>query len=138
MNDIETVALTKALSKLEVEKIPAGKHKIDLTVTLRLTGSLTKKEDQDFTPTVSIPLKQALALVLHYAGVTREAAKSILVQAMTESLNGENTSIGDYLQDIDAAMAHVQSVTEALPQQTRSGATLTNLNLVEVEEPVFA
>lgn len=138
MNAIETVALNKAASKLE-GSVPVGKHEVDFTVTVAVKGTINKSPDTQYTPTADIPLKEALALALRYCGVTREAAKVILVKAMTEALNG-NGEFGEFLPEIDAALAHVQSITEALPKKTRNGAVRTNLVLtvLEPEETVGA
>ena len=113
-----------------------GRHTVDATVTLKVTGEVVKGEDVPYTPTVDIPLLPTLALVMEKAGFQRERAKSLLVEAMTEALaNGEKGAgaVAERVKDIEVAMAHVREVTAALPQKVRTGATKVNLS-VEVAD----
>ena len=135
MNALESLALMKAAAD-SAKGLPApspGKHAVDFVTTIRVVGTLTKGQDTEYTPTADIPLKQALALALHYAGCTREAAKDILVWAMTDVLAGKADAIGDCLEDVDKAMKHVQEVTESLPKKTRAGALTAKLVMLLVE-----
>lgn len=135
MNNVLLTALNSVVGKLAKANGPIlpGSYNVDETVTIRVTGSVEKLEDELYTPTVDIPLKRTMALLLARMGIQREAAKAALVAAMNEALNTikeSNDAIDEYISDVDAAMAHVQSVTAALPPKTRTGKTKVDATLV--------
>jgi hypothetical protein len=135
LTSIEKLALAKALVEKDF-KAGVGVHVINTTVTLKMKGTVTKGKDVEYTPTASIPLKATLAFMLHRMGFQREAAKDLLVEAMTDALNAGNkaaTDVENLLIDIDEAMEHVNEVAEALPKQTKSGATKVDVELTEFE-----
>jgi len=117
--------------------VPVGVVEVDETVTLHVKATIRRNQDGEYTPTVSIPLKATLALLLAKMGFQRERAAELLVDAMTEALNegllGEETVLAR-LADVDAAMARVTAITAALPKETRKGA-VTVKGSVEVIEP---
>ena len=134
MNAVTAIALSKAAADAaKGASLTPGEYAIDDIFTVRIVGTVRKGEDVEYTPTTSIPLKEALALALHYAGCTRDRAQQVIVKAMTAALNGEAESIKDALPDVDAAMEYVQGITEALPKKTRAGAVTAKLSL-QVEE----
>lgn len=138
MNALLATALQDAAKKLVKAngKVKAGVHRVDATVLVRLTGTVTKLEDTEKTPTVSIPLKATLALALQKAGIQRENIAAILVEAMTEALEmGEQgeARIADQLNDVEEAMQRVTAITRDLPKTPVSGATTCKLTC-EVEE----
>jgi hypothetical protein len=137
MNDLVTLALAKALAtQTKNVELDAGRHTIDATVTLRVTGEVVKGKDVPYTPTVDIPLIPTLALVLEKAGFQRERAKALLVEAMTEALSkGDKgaVTVTERVKDIEAALAHVREVTAALPQKVRAGATTAKVVVEYVE-----
>lgn len=134
MNDILKLALVKKWEKETKNFKPLpGVHDIDAVLQLRVTGTVAKADDVEYTPTVDIPLLSTLALVLEKAGFMREKAKALLVEAMTEALELEEKGselVAERVKNIEEAMAHVREVTGALPKKTKSGATKVN---VEVE-----
>lgn len=135
LNVVEALALQKAVAEATKDMTLApGSYQVDASFNVSIVGTMKKGNDVDYTPTVTIPLKQALALALHYAGCTRQNAQNIIIQAMTAALNGEDVSIADALPDVDAAMKHVQEITEALPKKTRSGALTSKLVLLVGDE----
>lgn len=133
------------------EKTPlfAGQYSLAETLTIQVNGSVTKGADEDYIPTVDIPLKLALACVLEKAGFQRENAKKILLEAMTEALNmGDKEeellkqtttltpaelALATRLKDVQTAMEHVKDVTRNLPTKTRKGKTLVTVAIKEVE-----
>jgi hypothetical protein len=137
------------------EKTPigVGTHNLADTVTIKVSGVVSKFADEVYTPTADIPLKLALALVLEKAGFQRENAKKILLEAMTEALNlgdkeeqllKETTTltpaelaIATRLKDVNVAMEHVKDVTNNLPAKTRKGKTTVSVTIKE-QEPVAA
>lgn len=137
MQDVVKIALAKQLGKETKNlKLDPGQYDVDETITVRINGTVKKAEDNEYTPTVDVPLKATLALVLQKAGFQRENAKRILVEAMTEALELDTQAgpvIEERLADIDAAMAHVQEVTDDLPKKTRTGATTIKLTLEQVD-----
>jgi len=137
MENIIKVALAKELTRQTKNTVIApGDYNIEETLTLRVKGFVRKGEDADYTPTVDIPLIVTLALVLEKAGFQRERAKALLTEAMTEALEAgveARDNVAQRVKDIDAAIAHVQEVTAALPKKTRSGATTVR---IVIDEPV--
>lgn len=135
-DNLAQLAIAKICEKdLKGFKAPQGKNDIDVTITLRVKASITKGADVDYTPTVDIPLKATLALVLEKAGFSREYAAKLLTEAMTEALEaGEkgNEAVESRLKDIDLAMDRVSAITAALPKKTRSGPTTVKGSVVEV------
>lgn len=137
MHDILHVAIAKLLK--DTPDLPVGTVEVDETVTLKVKATIKRNADHDYTPTVAIPLKATLALLLAKMGFQRDNAAALLVEAMTEALNeerlGEET-ISERLADVDAAMARVQAITAALPKENRKGAT-TVKGSVEVVQPAL-
>ncbi len=137
MNDSLLAALNACIAKLAKANGPIapGSYGLDETITLRVAGTVEKGEDESYVPTVDIPLKRTMALLLARMGFQREAAMDALVAAMTDALNAGRNADGDidgYMKDVDTAMAHVQSVTAALPPKTRTGKTRVDCTLVAV------
>lgn len=130
------VVLSKFISGEDTDLQP-GDYEVDTEVTLRIQGSVKKAEPGFYTPTSSIPLKTVLALVLERAGFQRENLKNLLVEVCSEALTqGKQVEerLKDRLKDMDAAMAHVQSILGKLPPQERQGATkVSNFSVDEVE-----
>jgi hypothetical protein len=76
MNNIETLAMNKAVTKKVVDasrkNVTAGKYHVDMTVRVR--GDLSVGEDTETTPTASLLSVDFLLLAFHAAGITRKAA----------------------------------------------------------------
>ncbi len=144
MRRVLEIALGEALAKKSKAAKPrlaqGSEETIDETVTLRVRGTVSKGKDTDYTPTVDIPIKLALALVLEKAGYgrqgQRENAIALLTEAMSEALQqGDEPSeaIAERIKDIDKAMGLVQSSLSDLPLKTRNGAVKVNVTVDEVE-----
>jgi len=137
MNPTLLAALNSILAKLAKAAGPLapGLYAVDETVTVRVSGTVQKSEDEVYTPTVAIPVKAVLGTLLPRLGATREAAMRVLVEAMTEAVNldvkGDDT-LKARMKDVDAAMAQVESVLDALPPKTRTGKTLVDATLAVV------
>ncbi len=125
--EIAEIAINKLLDKATKGiNIAPGKLEIDETITLRVKATITKSEDVLYTPTTSVPLIAALALVLDKSGVTREHAARILQEALTEAIEAGEEAEGSVLErikDVEAAVERVQAVTGNLPKKVRAGAT---------------
>ena len=106
MNATETIALNNlvatAAAKAAREALEVGTHQVDITV--RVTGSLNVAKDTEKTPTVSIPVKEVLALFVARSGCTREASLKLLRECLTDALaegtKGEGAIAGAV--DLDA------------------------------------
>ena len=140
MHDTLHIALAKLLekqAKADRIDVPVGTSEVDETVTIHVKAKIKRLADQNYTPTISIPLKATLALLLAKMGFQRERAAELLVEAMTEALNenrlGEETIVAR-LADVDTAMERVQEITAALPKDTRKGATSVT-GTIETVEP---
>jgi len=73
--------------KNEAVKLAPGKHHVNETLMVRITGTVVKQSDTLAAPTVSIPLIPALALFWQKAGITRAAALKMLREALCEAMN---------------------------------------------------
>lgn len=104
-----------------------GEYEIDEEILIHLVGTLNVSEDHTYTPTVSIPHKEVLALFVRFCGITREAALEHLQAAMKAALTeGENAAeLLAGMADLDEAEARVQESLDALPQMVRKGAVST-------------
>ena len=82
-NPAAIVALKKLLPAGE---LAPGSYAVDETVTVRIVGTVNRAEDYETTPTVNLLNKDTLALILEKSGITREASKAILIEALTAGL----------------------------------------------------
>jgi len=119
-------ALINALVKsLEVPALAAGTYAVDSTVTLRVTGTVTKGEDYMVAPTTNIPWTRVVALLLEKLGAVSGNVENILVEALQEGLaQGDlNGSLAERLKAVESATARVKNITQSLPKVPRAGAT---------------
>jgi hypothetical protein len=140
MDKTTLFGLDKAIGKLikteaARDALTVGKHLINETLTLHLQGTITVGEDSEYTPTVSIPYKEAFALFVRYCGVTREAAIDAMVKAMKEALTtkDEAKELIAEIADLEAAEELVQAGLEALPKQTKKGQVTAKVTIEEVK-----
>ena len=119
-----------------------GRHFCDEVLTVRVTGTVEKREDEFVAPTVSIPLIPTLALFWEKSGVTRDHALRMLREAIAEAmLDGvkEDAHIQDRIKDVDAAIKTVRSeLIERLPKMRRSGRVITKGLTVTVTDATGA
>lgn len=132
---IKTAALKTARAKLE-----PGTHEVDFLA--RVHGTLTVNEDEEYTPTTSVPIKATIALFLRYCGVTRDAALAHLERAMVDALRAAETEnglpattedavaseISEDAEVINEMMERVNKMARALPKQKRAGKVLAKLD----------
>lgn len=133
MDNLLLVAVAKWADKqAKGIKLGPGQHSVAGTVTLDVSGTISKGQDVEFAPTVAIPLLPTLALVLEKAGFMREHAATLLVSAMTEALELENQgeqAIKDRCKLVDEAMTRVRAVVGSLPKKTRTGPTKVDVQV---------
>jgi hypothetical protein len=132
----EQVALSKINTHAGArEMLKAGEYDIDTTV--RISGKIRVGEDYKVAPTVSIPLKETLALFIAYSGVTGEHAIKALRLAMQHSISLTGCGQGELAKNmpiVDENIARVQNeIIATLPRQPRKGQVTTKLNVEKVE-----
>ena len=125
-----------------------GRHWIDETVVLRVSGSVERHEDQWILPTVSIPLIPTIAFFWERLGVEKDAAMSVLREAIAEAMRAktdESPGIKSKMDDVAEAVAAVKrDLIEGLPKMRRAGRTdVSDLKvsvnaLTPVSEPLYA
>jgi hypothetical protein len=125
-----------------------GRHWIDETVVLRVSGSVERHEDQWIAPTVSIPLIPTIAFFWERLGVERDAAMGVLREAIAEAMRAktnESPAIKSKMDDVAEAVAAVKrDLIGGLPKMRRAGRTdVSDLKvsvnaLTPVSEPLYA
>lgn len=138
MNSVVMTAIGSALSKMAkaLPVVPVGRHHIDETVTIRVTGEVLKCNDEEYVPTVHIPIKSVLAFLLPSLGATREVQQAKLLEACKAALASdvqmENTII-DLIKNVDEAFKIVQNeVTGQLPKQIKDGKVIVKCDVEEI------
>ena len=123
--------------KNEMLELESGVHNYDDTITIRITGSVQKMDDQFVAPTTSLPTILTLALFWQKCGVTRDHALNMLKEAITEALaNGtdKDTEIAARVKDVEKAVDSIKrDLIAKLPKQKRAGRVVTKNLTVEVE-----
>ena len=128
--------------------LDVGRHWIDETVVLRVSGSVERHEDQWIAPTVSIPLIPTIAFFWERLGVEKDAVMSVLRETIAEAMRAktdESPSIKSKMDDVAEAVAAVKrDLIGELPKMRRSGRTdvsdlKVSMNaLTPVSEPLYA
>lgn len=122
-----------------------GEHTVAGRVILDYEGKVQVGDDEQYIPTVAIPLKVAMALFLRYAGVTGPHAQKALMRAMKEALEIEAMGLADKksaydaikeLSELDDAEQEIRKGLDALPPKVRRGKVGVKMSVVEVEEKV--
>jgi len=131
--------------KNETLELESGVHNYDDTITIRITGSVQKMDDQFVAPTTSLPTILTLALFWQKCGVTRDHALNMLREAITEALTSgkdKDTEIAARVKDVEKAVDSIKrDLIAKLPKQKRTGRVVTKNLTVEVEpvlEEIFA
>ena len=123
--------------KNETLELESGVHNYDDTITIRITGSVQKMDDQFVTPTTSLPTILTLALFWQKCGVTRDHALNMLKEAITEALTSgkdKDTEIAARVKDVEKAVDSIKrDLIAKLPKQKRAGRVVTKNLTVEVE-----
>lgn len=139
---VNTMAVAKAVKDAEAKKVrknlEVGHHKIE-NLVVEINGHINVAEDEEYTPTVEIPIKATLALFIRYCGVTRAAATDALVRAMTNAIDADEKGdeksrrIFDEIkasqEDIDACKQVVDASMMELPKKMRSGKVTSKLEV---------
>lgn len=122
--------------KDEPLELLAGKHHFDEVVTVRVSGTVEKQNDQFISPTTSIPLLLTIALLFQKSGATRENNLRALGEALRFSMQegaDKDDQIKSYIKDCEAMVAAVkEQLISQLPKVKRSGRVVTKDLCVEV------
>jgi hypothetical protein len=145
MNDNLKGLIAKAW-KDEALELEPGRYYCDELLTVRISGTVEKKDDEFAAPTVSIPLIPTLALFWEKSGITRDHALRMLREAITEAmLDGvkEDANIESHIKDVGAAIKAVRNeLINQLPKMRRTGKVITKDLAVTVmaatDQPVLA
>lgn len=127
LTDLTTLALSRAVSskedKVAREGVAPGTYDVDVTVRVR--GTIEVLDDTEKTPTVSIPLKEVLALFVARSGCTREHSLALLRECMADALRDGVKGEGAVAAaaDIDAEYKRaVKDMLAGLPKTPVKGA----------------
>jgi hypothetical protein len=128
--------------------LDVGRHWIDETVVLRVSGTVECHEDQWIAPTISIPLIPTIAFFWERLGVEKDQAMSVLRDAIAEAMRvqtNESLAIKSKMDDVAEALSAVKrDLIGQLPKMRRSGRTdvsdlkVTVNALTPVSEPLYA
>ena len=138
MNEVIQTVISKAIKG---SQLAPGQYEVDTTVCLRLKGTYKVSNDVSYIPTVDIPMLPTLALLLEKAGIVGPAAERMLVEAMTEALNGgeqAHGAIAERLNDIARAEDRVRNLVGQLPRKVRKGPSRWDGEVTEVVEAAEA
>jgi hypothetical protein len=134
--------------KDEVVDLAVGRHHVDETFVVHVSGSVARHEDQWVAPTVSIPLIPTIAFFWDRLGVEKGEAIEVLRDAITQAMQAkaeETPSIKSKMDDVAAAIGAVKrDLIAVLPKMRRTGKTdvsdlTVSLNaLTPVSEPLYA
>lgn len=146
--DINIKALiVKKFKDTELD-LNVGRHWIDETVVVRVSGTVERHEDRWIAPTISIPLIPTIAFFWERLGVEKDAAMIVLREAIKEAMragSNESPSIKGKMDHVAEAVAAVKrDLIAELPKMRRSGRTdVSDLlvafsELTPVSEPLYA
>lgn len=131
-----TKALLAKSWKNETADLPVGRHEIDETLLVRVRGEIERHDDQMIAPTVSIPLVSVLAYFWERAGLERDAAMSMLREAITEAMTEgrkEDAAVPKRIEDVEAAIKAVKTdLIATLPKMPRNGKLDTSRLTIQV------
>ena len=112
------------------DKLAAGLHSVPAFTVSVAGGELSVSEDEDYTPTVSVPLLATLTIALHRAGFQRDGIAALIVDAASIAI-GTGAKVGDELETTIAYVATEVKALQArlasdLPKKTRKGKVRVN------------
>lgn len=125
--------IAKSWKKEKTDLVP-GRHFIDETFLVPVTGTVEKRDDEFAAPTVSIPLISALALFWEKAGIGRDEALGMLRDALREAMHNEvkeDKHIAKRIDDVGKAVTAIrQELIAKLPPMRRTEKVIVeNLNV---------
>jgi hypothetical protein len=125
----EIKALLAKKWKNESVELEPGRHFFDEVLTVRVRGSVEKKDDQNVAPTTSLPTILTLALFWQKCGVTGDHALNLLKEAVTEAMTtgkSKDKEIAARVKEVEKAVETVKrDLIAKLPKQKRAGRVIT-------------
>lgn len=122
--------------KDEPLELAAGEHHVDEVLTVRVSGTVEKQNDQHVAPTTSIPLLLTIALLFQKSGATRDNNLRMLREAITEAMQDggdKDENIKSYIKDCEATVQAVkEQLISRLPKVKRAGRLITKDLRVDV------
>lgn len=123
-NDLTMTVLSKVIPSRKASEhrdgVTAGEYPVDFTVTVR--GTVNVKEDTEKVPTVSIPIKETIALFLARSGALRESNIALLRECISDALSakgGKGGAKGALTAEFDAAFGEVVTAFLATLPKTK-------------------
>lgn len=111
--------------KNEAADLPVGRHEVNETLIVRVRGEIEKHDDQMIAPTISIPIIPVLAFFWEKVGLERDAAMTMLKEAITEAMQEnrkEDAAVLKRIEDVEAAIKAVKTdLIATLPKMPRAG-----------------
>lgn len=139
--------LAKKFKDADLE-LGVGRHNVDETFVVHISGTVERHDNQWVAPTVSIPLIPTIAFFWDRLGIEKTEAMSVLRDAISQAMQAkveETPAIKSKMDDVAASIAAVrQDLLAVLPKMRRSGRTdLSNLTvsvntLTPVSEPLYS
>lgn len=136
MSAIINLALN-AIESSESDRAAVAAGKYDVDAVVRVSGTLSVGADYDTTPTVSLPVKEILALFVARAGFTRERSMQLLVECVHDAIAEDGHGAGEIaarVAEVDDYLSAIKAeILDKLPRQPRKGAVKAKI-AVEVLE----
>ena len=127
--------IAKSWSK-ENADLPVGRHEVNETLIVRVRGQVEKHDSQMICPTISIPIIPVLAFFWEKVGLERDAAMSMLREAITEAMTDgrkEDAAVLRRIKDVEAAIKAVKTdLIATLPKMPRAGRLDTKNLCIDV------
>ena len=131
MNDLINYVIAKKLaSKIKLTK---GQYDVKGKVLLEVDAVVTKGEDETYTPTAELPIKEILATMVRKFKIKQGELEELLIEAYKASVNNES-SLKEELDYTEHTLAKVNKVLDKLPEKTREGKTTIN-GIVRIISP---
>jgi len=112
MDDLTTTVLSKLVAARAASEardgVSAGEYPVDFSITV--TGVVTVKEDTVKVSTVSIPIKETLALFIARSGAMREGNIRLLAECIGDALaakGGKGGATGALAGEFDSHFGEV-------------------------------
>ena len=131
MNDLINYVIAKKLaSKIKLTK---GQYDVKGKVLLEVDAVVTKGEDESYTPTAELPIKEILAAIVRKYKIKQDELEELIVEAYRTSVNNDS-SLKEELDYTEHTLAKVNKVLGKLPEKTREGKTTIN-GIVRIISP---
>lgn len=122
--------------KDELLDLDPGFHHFDEVMTVRVSGTVEKKDDQFVAPTTSLPTILTIALLLQKSGATGPHALNLLKECITEAMTSgtsKDKEIAARVKEVEKAVETVKrDLIAKLPKQKRAGRVITKDLEIEV------